>query len=299
MKNPLVSVIMPVYNAEAYLCESIVSILNQSYKNIELIIIDDGSTDDSLVIIQKFQVVDSRIVYRTRSNKGLIFSLNEGLSLARGVYIARMDADDFALPNRIHAQVQYMDLHNLDLCGGDYEIINANGKLVKNIIVPKNEKLITLSLAFKVPFAHPTVMIRSSFLKKNNLCYGQSNYHDAEDYDLWIRCYLSGAKLGNVSEKVLHYRVLEGSLSRSNKRKVKKDTRQMTDKFILDNFSVLVKILRELPDGLNTEEQSIVARFIFYLVIFKKKFSFLKYITKVNFKILLYAFISETKKSLV
>ncbi|HIP11775.1 MAG TPA: glycosyltransferase family 2 protein, partial [Arcobacter sp.] len=105
MKNPMVSVLLSVYNGEKYLDEAIESILNQTYQDFEFIIINDGSTDKSLEIIEKYKKEDNRIVVISRENKGLIYSLNEGISQAKGKYIARMDADDISLATRFEEQV--------------------------------------------------------------------------------------------------------------------------------------------------------------------------------------------------
>ncbi|WP_244834814.1 glycosyltransferase family 2 protein [Clostridium sp. BJN0001] len=111
--NFKVSVIMPVFNAEKYLEESIKSVLNQTYKNFEFIIINDGSTDSSLSIINKFKSMDNRIRVIDQKNNGIVYSLNKGISTAKGKYIARMDADDISLPNRIKNQVKYMETNQL------------------------------------------------------------------------------------------------------------------------------------------------------------------------------------------
>ena len=107
--NILVSVILPVYNAQKYLEEAIESIINQTYTNFEFIIIDDGSGDNSLNIINKYQKQDSRILVITRENKGLVYTLNEGINQAKGKYIARMDADDISLSNRFEKQIELLE----------------------------------------------------------------------------------------------------------------------------------------------------------------------------------------------
>jgi len=113
-----VSIVMSVYNAQKYLDEAIESILNQTYSNFEFIIINDGSTDKSLEIIENYAKKDSRIIVINRENKGLIYSLNEGIRKANGKYIARMDADDISLPQRLEKQVEFMEKNkNIGICG--------------------------------------------------------------------------------------------------------------------------------------------------------------------------------------
>lgn len=127
---PLISIVIPVYNAERFIEKAIESICNQSYKNIEIIVIDDGSIDESLQIIKSIR--DDRIRIISRENRGLIASLNEGINLSRGSYIARMDADDISSPIRIEQQVKYFE-HHID-CGVLFtglEYIDENGNIIR------------------------------------------------------------------------------------------------------------------------------------------------------------------------
>src|SRR5947207_1274318 len=119
---------MSVYNGENYLAEAIDSILNQTFKDFEFIVIDDGSSDTSLKIIKKY--TDPRIKLISRKNKGLVASLNEGLAKAKGDYIARQDADDVSLPQRLKKEVEYLDAHpKVALVGSNYKHLDAKGKL--------------------------------------------------------------------------------------------------------------------------------------------------------------------------
>ena len=185
--NILVSVILPVYNAQKYLEEAIESIINQTYTNFEFIIIDDGSGDNSLNIINKYQKQDSRILVITRENKGLVYTLNEGINQAKGKYIARMDADDISLSNRFEKQIELLENSNIDICGCHYLLVDEYNNINGLNLTPLSHEMCFLSLASKVPFAHPSVMIRKEFLDKNNLKYGQSEHKIAEDFDLWMR----------------------------------------------------------------------------------------------------------------
>ncbi len=202
---------MSVYNSEKYLEEAIDSILNQTYSNIEFIIINDGSTDKSLKIIQEYMLKDKRIVLISRENKGLPYSLNEGIEIAKGDYIARMDADDISLPTRFEEQVTFMK-KNLDIgiCGTWAEIFGEtiNNRLLRH---PKNHDELKTRLLFSVCFAHPTVMIRKNVLELNNLKYNIS-YMNAQDYELWNKL-SQVTKMENIQKVLLKYRISTNSIT--------------------------------------------------------------------------------------
>ena len=176
-----ISVVLPVYNSSKYLKESIDSILAQTYKDFELLIIDDGSTDNSVELIQEY--TDSRIRL-LRNNHDFIDSLNLGLANALGEYIARMDADDIMLPNRLEAQLQVMDNHpDIAVCASWMKIFGQNECDCHsyNGYIPYPSLLLLKGNIV----SHPTVMMRKSFLQENNLHYEYYPY--AEDYKLWSR----------------------------------------------------------------------------------------------------------------
>jgi glycosyltransferase involved in cell wall biosynthesis len=210
MKNkPLISVVMSVFNSDKFLEETIISILNQTYKFFEFIIINDGSTDNSLEIIYKYKKIDKRIFLINRDNKGLVFSLNEGISIAKGRYIARMDADDIAIKERLHEQLKFMEENNLDICGSAIELFNNNGQILKRWHYPTTDEDIKYTLMCMCSFAHPSVMIRRSVFK--GLKY--SNYTHAEDYKLWTDIALKGYKMGNIDDVLLNYRTHDEQVS--------------------------------------------------------------------------------------
>ena len=293
VKVPEISVIMSVYNSEVYLKEAIESILNQTFKDFEFIIINDGSSDNSLRIISGFE--DERIILINQKNKGIIASLNKGLETAKGEFIARMDSDDVSLPDRFEKQLKLMKSDNIDICGGDFTIINSSGISLKSYTTPRTHDLCSLSLLSKVPFAHPSVLIRSDFLKKHNLKYGQSNIKKAEDLDFWVRIHEKGGKFSNVNEVIFKYRILNNSLSGVNNSDIIRETKHLTSKFLLDNQYIIEKIIPKLKKGLNTEEQSIIIRAIFRF--YFKKFKFSKFNLIKNFKkeILIRTLLSEVK----
>ncbi|HAT4122599.1 glycosyltransferase family 2 protein [Clostridium perfringens] len=214
MSNVLVSVVMSVYNGEKYLKEAIESILNQTYKNIEFIIIDDGSTDESLNIIKEY-LVDNRVkLLENVSNKGLIYSLNKGIEESKGKYIIRMDCDDISNLNRIEKQVKYMEKNNQTiLLGSSVNFILEGIPLLKKKILSQGDyekiKIITM---FQSTFSHPSIILRREYLIKNNLRY-EEKYKNAEDYGLWTNI-IPYANVSNLKESLLNYRVVKSSVTR-------------------------------------------------------------------------------------
>lgn len=293
MNTPIISVVMPVYNAEKYLDEAIQSILNQTYEDFEFIIINDGSTDGSLEIIKKYKNQDERIVLISRENRGLITSLNEGIEKANGKYIARMDADDISLSERFEKQIELMRSQDIDICGGNYLSINGDGSLFSLNLTPQSHEFCTLSLISKVPFAHPTVMIKKEFLDKYNCRYGQSEYKKAEDLDLWIKMHQKGAKFGNVSELTLKYRIIENSLSKVNDKKIRQETTKMLNKFYLNNKKDVEELLNKNFEYLNGEEESLLVRAVYKIYLKKFKLNQLKLFKKFDKKIVVCTLLSE------
>lgn len=200
---------MSVYNGEKYLAEAIESILNQTYKNFELIIINDGSKDNSVEIIKNYMKQDNRIVLIDRENKGLPYSLNEGISVAKGEYIARMDADDISLPTRFEKQVDYMQKNELDVCGSYIKLFGDNRKeqVIKNPITNED---IRFSLLFFSCLAHPTVVFKKEVFDKVKY---NVDYKVAQDYQLWCDIANANFKIGNIPEVLLNYREHEAQAS--------------------------------------------------------------------------------------
>jgi glycosyltransferase involved in cell wall biosynthesis len=211
LNKSLISVIMPVYNSEKYLAKAIESILNQTYKNFEFIIINDGSNDSSVEIIKKYMKKDKRIILIDRKeNKGIVYSLIEGINQARGEFIARMDADDVSLPKRFEIQIEYMIKNNLDVCGSFIQFLR---KGIKERIIdfPIKHKDIKYTLLFVNAFSHPTVIFRREVFQKVNY---SSDYEPAEDYKLWCDILVNtDFKVGNVPEVLLYYRKYGSQLS--------------------------------------------------------------------------------------
>lgn len=202
---PSISVVMPAYNAEKYLREAIESILNQTYTDFELIIINDGSTDKTKEIIQSYD--DSRIVYiENENNSGICVTLNKGLDIARGKYIVRMDADDIAMPTRLASQFAFMETNtDISVAGCFVERIFDDSS--KNDFPPSEKDPVQCraDMLFATCVAHPAVIIRKSILDENGLRY-DDDYRGMEDYHLWWRC-SKHSNVTNIPEVLLQYRI--------------------------------------------------------------------------------------------
>lgn len=198
---PKVSVVMPVYNAQKYLCDAIESILSQDFTDFEFIIINDGSTDNTESIILSYQ--DDRIRYfKNPSNLKLCATLNKGFDLANGQYIARMDADDISKPCRLGKQVDLMDNQpKVGICGTFIQTFGSHQDVWG---YPVSDQEIRCNMLLQSPFAHPAVMMRKSVLNKYNLRY-RHEYEYCEDYDLWIRASFV-TQFHNIPEILLDYR---------------------------------------------------------------------------------------------
>lgn len=215
---PLLSIILPVFNGGKYLRDAIASILSQTFKDFELIILNDGSTDSSLEIIRSLASQDPRIVVVNRENRGLVATLNEGIALAKAAYIARMDADDIALQDRLIQQIQYMADHpQVVALGTGYTLIDEDENLIKSFRPEsENNKLQSLALERSTPICHPTaIFVKSAFCSVGG--YREHAYL-AEDLDLWLRLGEIG-EIRNLPEVHLYYRQHGASISESKQEK--------------------------------------------------------------------------------
>jgi len=213
-KKPLVSVILPVFNGEKYLAEAVESILAQSYQRFEFIIIDDGSKDKSLSVIKKFK--DDRIKVYSQTNKGLAKTLNRGIGLSKGIYLARQDQDDFSYPKRLEKQVSFLNKNpKCGLVGTWAEIWEGNNKKTHRYHKhPSTNKLLQFFLLFNNPFVHSSVMIRKTALKEVGLYSTDKSRQPPEDYELWSRI-AQKYELANIPEVLHAYREIPKSMSRS------------------------------------------------------------------------------------
>lgn len=212
--NPLVSVIMPVYNAGEFLREAIDSILAQTFKDFEFIIVDDASTDYSWEIIKWFKNQHPkkiRVIRLTKNrNNGGDACANEGYKLARGKFIARMDADDIAHPKRLEKQVKYLQGHqNVILLGTQAYVINRDGNITGEKREPTNHTEIENDYFKYHPIIHPSVIIRRSLLPKRNYLY-KIKYNANNDLLTFFEL-LNYGKFANLPEKLLYYRIHGGN----------------------------------------------------------------------------------------
>ncbi|UOQ50327.1 glycosyltransferase [Gracilibacillus caseinilyticus] len=215
--NDLISVIMSTYNENrSELFDSINSILNQSYKNLEFIIVLDKPDNFEIKkILDEFKINDSRIkVIFNKKNLGLAESLNEGIYTAKGTFLARMDADDIAFPDRIEKQLNYIKNYDFDMISTNRIDIDESGKEISNkSSLPKNSEIHKL-LPVGNFINHPTVFIKKEVIKKVG---GYRNFKSAQDYDLWLRLLSSGYKIGILDEPLLYYRIRNQGISQSDK----------------------------------------------------------------------------------
>lgn len=220
---PLVSVVLPVYNALPYLKESVESILSQTYQNFELLLIDDCSTDGSNELLRKYVHADSRIkLIVNNENLKIVKSLNKGIHASQGKYIMRMDADDISLPTRMQLQVDYMENNpEVGVCGGSMELVDSSLVHVGIRRYYVDDKVIRKHIFKFSPFSHPAIMFRKSVLEQTDL-YDPKCLH-GEDYDLYFRIGRI-AKFGNLQEIILKYRVHKNSLTNKHLRELELET---------------------------------------------------------------------------
>ncbi len=214
-----VTVLMPVYNGELYLRLALDSVLSQTFADFELLVIDDGSTDSTPAILSEYAARDARLrVIRKTPNAGLVAALNQGLDLATGEYIARMDADDICFPERLAKQVAYLDEHpQVGLLGLKYIHIDQAGENVYQgepmppAPEPGTAGYITWKLLWMTSIQHPGALLRRAVVTQHHLRYDAA-YFTAEDYDLWTRFRRHGL-VERLPDALLYYRVHSGGIS--------------------------------------------------------------------------------------
>jgi len=212
--RPQISVIMSVFNGKGYLEETIKSILNQTFQNLEFIIINDGSTDETPKILEKYKAQDARIKIIHQKNIGLTKSLNKGIKLSRGKYIARIDAGDLSLPDRLKEQIEFMENNPLvGATGCWYWLIDRNGKIIKERKPPTKFSKIKKSLLYSAPLIHPALLIRREVLEKVKFYDEEFKY--AQDRDLLFRI-LRYYNLAVIPKFLLKYRCTKQSISLKN-----------------------------------------------------------------------------------
>lgn len=227
--DPLVSVVIAVYNYEQYVGETLVSILDQTLADFECIIVDDASTDKTAEVIRSFR--DPRIRYlRNERNLGQTASLNRGIGVARGRYVARIDADDIAFPERLKLQADFLDRNSgVGLVGTWLQSVDERKRLIRRSRYPLMPDIYRLFLQnlFNWPcLTHPTVMVRREVFQRVGMYDEQ--YFISQDYDLWLRI-ARFYPVRNIGRILLHYREHGASLSRSKKQKTRAEVRQILD----------------------------------------------------------------------
>lgn len=206
MEKPLVSVIIPCYNAEKYVEASVRSIMEQSYKNLEILLADDASNDATLTIIKNLEKEDERIkIIKHEENRKIVKTLNELVSVAKGKYIARMDADDISLPNRIEEQVKFLENNpRYAGCGVAIQAIDKDGKKIHKSFFPCIYSEARFASKFFTPLCHPTALFKGAVLRDNPY---DEDFIYAEDYELWCRLMLERKyEITNLDKVLFYYR---------------------------------------------------------------------------------------------
>lgn len=202
---------MAAYNAGNYISDAIKSILNQTFSDFELLIVNDGSTDQTVQVIEEFNDPRIRLVHNDK-NRGLTYTRNVALTEARGVYIAILDSDDIAVKNRLELQYNFFEQHpDYALCGGHGLFINQTGETVSgtDLVVPIGAEKIKMTLLFENTFVNSSVMYKTTVLKELN---GYQDYSPAEDYELFIRM-AENYPVWNLNEILVKYRIHENNIS--------------------------------------------------------------------------------------
>ena len=212
-EKPLITVLMPTYNVEKYVSEAVQSILDQTYTNIEFVIVDDGSTDKTYEILKEFAGKDNRIkLYQNDKNRKICYTLNKGLELSSGKYILRMDGDDISTPNRLEILYDYLATHpDVDLVGSNIIGINENGEQIGRQFFLHSDKYIRKCQKYKTGVSH--IWLTKS--EVYDTLHGYRNVPSCEDYDFLLRCNILGFKLANVNDFVYLNRIREGNTATS------------------------------------------------------------------------------------
>lgn len=204
MGQPQVSVVIPVWNGERYLRESIESVLDQNLENFEVVVIDDGSTDRTSAILEEY-ANNAMIRVHRQTNQGLVAALNAGLGIAQAKYVARLDADDICMPGRLAAQLRFLECHPEVLAvGGAIEMIDEHGHSKGRRGYPVGQVAATSGMLKGCTLAHPAVMMRKEAVQA--VGGYRTVFKHAEDYDLWLRLIEHGP-VDNLAEVMIKYRV--------------------------------------------------------------------------------------------
>lgn len=211
--EPLLSIVMAARNESRYIAAAIESIISQTYPNWELIVIDDGSIDNTPAILESYSKLDNRIRWISNpQSQGLAASLNRGIRLARAAIIVRADADDLNLPSRFEEQLRYLIDHpEVDFVGGGAILMNENGDEIKEFFLPSEHDDIKRIAYKNTCFFHPSVAMRKSALERTGLY--DEGFIRAQDKELWLRGLRVGCRYANIPKPLIRYRLTERSKS--------------------------------------------------------------------------------------
>lgn len=210
--GPLVSVLIPVYNPGIYLNAALDSILGQTYQNIEVIAVNDGSTDDSVAVLERYQRQDRRFRYINQQNQGLSTAINRAMGLASGEFIARMDADDTCAKTRLESQIDYLIKHpEIGIVGAQHQVVRPSGEVISVSNYPTEPAALEWIFFFLNAMSHPTVLMRReavSIVGEYSL-----KYRVAQDYEYWTRAVINGIRIANLPDILYRYRTWQKNTS--------------------------------------------------------------------------------------
>jgi glycosyltransferase involved in cell wall biosynthesis len=234
MATPVISIVTPFYNAASFLQEAIESVLDQMFNDFEFLLLDDGSTDNSVNIIQSYRDDRIRLI---RSEHHFIQTLNRGLELSQGKYIARMDADDVMLSIRLQEQFDFMEQHpEIDACGSWMQVFGEAHRRIE--CLTSHEEIVDYMILGN-PMAHPAMILRKATLEKHHLRYNE-NYLYAEDFKLWLDIAQIG-RLANIPKVLMLYRSSEEQIS-SRKQEEQEDVTRRIQNEAVDFFLKRINI---------------------------------------------------------
>lgn len=265
MNAPMVSVVMSVCDGERYLSQALESILGQTFHDFECIVINDGSRDETGAILVRYEKLDPRMRVYHQENHGLIYCLNKGCELARGKYIARMDADDVSMPERFSGQVRYLEANkDIGIVGTWVEYIDETGASLGEWATPSKPAVIEWFLLFGNCLAHPSVMMRRDVVERVGSYSDKALY--VEDYDLWVRS-VGLTRLANIPESLVKRRICEEGVSQQHYEKQEENAvkimhammTRLVEREISDEVIAKLRLCKKNCDAISLEEGDMLA----------------------------------------